>query len=52
MTDVPNADDVLNERYETDVHNETVLMETIYFWTFLLEKNMTYQNRNEWAILQ
>ena len=50
MTYVPDADDVLYARYETDVHDETALMETIYFWTFLLEKNMTCQNRNEWAI--
>ena len=50
MNGVPDADGVLYERYETDVHDETVLMETINFWTFLLEKNMTCQNGNEWAM--
>ena len=50
MTYVPDADDVLYARYETDVHDETALMEIIYFWTFLLEKNMTSQNMNEWVI--
>ena len=50
MNGVPDADGVLYERYETDVHNETALKEMIYFWTFLLEKNMSCQNGNEWAM--
>ena len=50
LIDVPDADDVLYEGYETDVHDEIALVGTIYFWTFLLEKNMTCQNRNEWEI--
>ena len=41
MTGVPVADGELHERFETDVHDETVLTETIYFYTFLLEKNVS-----------
>ena len=50
MNGVPDADGVLYERYETDIHDETALMETIYFWTFLLEKNMSCRNMKERAI--
>ena len=41
MTGVPDEDGDLHERFETDVHDETVLTETIYFYTFLLEKNVS-----------
>ena len=35
------------EREPDDDHDEK---ETIYFWTFFLEKNMNCQNSIEWAI--
>ena len=41
MIGVPDVDGELHERFETDVHDETVLTETIYFYTFLLEKNVS-----------
>ena len=41
MNGVPDVDGDLYERYETNDHDETALKETIYFYTCLLEKNVS-----------